>query len=79
MKFALIKNTPGCLKGKLKLIPIEKLLINRNTPVGESPDYYEAKPYDGKKIVYLVGKLTFDEDFKLVEYTDNFGRVVFKK
>lgn len=43
--------------GKLKLIPEAKTIVNKNTPVGEPADYYEIKPYNGKKPIHIVGIL----------------------
>lgn len=37
--------------GKIRTITSEKLLINKNTPVGEDADLYEIKPYEGRKYI----------------------------
>ena len=38
-------------KNKTRRIPARKLLIDRQTPVGEDADLYEAKPYGGLKYI----------------------------
>ena len=40
-----------CGKNKTRRIPSHKLLIDRNTPVGEDADLYEIKPYGGRKYI----------------------------
>lgn len=34
---------------KYRFIPKDKTYINRNTPVGEPANFFEIKPYGGKK------------------------------
>lgn len=34
---------------KYKFIPESKVWINRGTPVGEPADFYEVKPYNGRR------------------------------
>jgi hypothetical protein len=43
-----------CVRKKWRLIPEHKTWINRNTPVGESVEYYECKPYGGRKEFYPI-------------------------
>lgn len=38
-------------QGKEKRIPAGKWFINRGTPVGEPADFYEVKPYGGRKLI----------------------------
>ena len=45
-------------KDKYKVLSADKYIINRNTPVGESPDYYEKKPYGGKKPIEPLAAIT---------------------
>lgn len=65
---------------KLKLIETTKVTINRNTPVGDPPDYYEVKPYGGRKLLDVIGVLTEHEykEFQLerFELKDNYGRSI---
>lgn len=35
--------------GGERIIPAGKWWIDQNTPVGEDADYYEVKPYQGKR------------------------------
>lgn len=34
---------------KYRLIPIEKVWVDRDTPVGEPASYFERKPYNGRR------------------------------
>ena len=49
-------STPAAFSGYLefsrkryRLIPKSKTWINKNTPVGEPAEYYEKKPYGGRR------------------------------
>ena len=72
----IVKNTPGWCPGKMKMIPAEKLIVNRYTPVGEPPDFYEKMPHNGKREVFLVATLVFDEQFNLIEFRDSHGSLI---
>ncbi len=37
--------------GGERVITAERYWIDRNTPVGEDADYYEIKPYGGKRYI----------------------------
>lgn len=37
--------------GGERTIPAHRWFINRNTPVGEDADFYEIKPYDGRRYI----------------------------
>lgn len=36
-------------RSKYRIIPEEKVVINRNTPVGEDAEFFERKLYGGKR------------------------------
>lgn len=38
-------------KNKYRFIKDGKYFINRNTPVGEDAEFYEIKPFGGKKLI----------------------------
>jgi hypothetical protein len=38
-------------KNRYKFIKEGKYFINRNTPVGEDAEFYEIKPFGGKKLI----------------------------
>lgn len=37
---------------KIRFIPDNKVVINKYTPRGDDPIYYESKPYGGKRYFY---------------------------
>jgi hypothetical protein len=39
---------------KYRFIDSKKVWINRDTPVGDSANFYERKPHDGLKLFYPV-------------------------
>lgn len=49
------QKSPGwyCIlsNNKARWISPKKIIINRNTPVGDPVDYYEIKPYGGRKYI----------------------------
>lgn len=44
-------------RSKYRIIPEEKVFINRNTPVGEDAEFFERKPYGGKREFYPILKI----------------------
>jgi hypothetical protein len=53
--------------GKIRRLYPYDFLINKNTPKGEPPHYYERKPYDGKRMLdgeEFLGQL-IDDKFKI--------------
>lgn len=46
-----------CSRGKYRFIDESKVFINRNTPVGESADFYERMPYNGKRMFEPLFKI----------------------
>ncbi len=65
-------------RGKLKLLPRDKYYINKNTPVGDAAEFYEIKPYGGRKMINeVVGFLEIDKDGDY-ELTDKYGRKLTK-
>lgn len=63
-------------RSKLKLLHSDKVYINRNTPVGDDAEYYEIKPYGGKKEFYPIGILTEKDGFFQLE--DKYCRSLIK-
>jgi hypothetical protein len=60
------KDKTICLyrNGKVKWISNFDLLINRNTPRGEPADYYERKPFNGRRMLAneeLLGRIVNGE------------------
>lgn len=53
-------------KDKYKIIPPNKYFVNRNTPLGDDSNYYEIKPYNGRK--YIEPLLFITEDGKVEHY-----------
>jgi hypothetical protein len=49
---------------KFRFIPIEKTWINSRTPVGDSAEFYERKPYGGKREFYPLLEI---KNGKLIE------------
>ena len=39
-------------KDKYKILTPDKYYIDRNTPVGDDADFWEIKPFDGRKLVF---------------------------
>jgi len=62
-------------KDKYKIIDEKKLIINRNTPVGEDADFYEKKPYGGKKMIdplVIIGEYGIEHTkYKVFDYEKN--------
>lgn len=46
---------------------VKRWYINRNTPVGESADFYEIKPFDGKMYIAVpIAELYDDHSYQLI-------------
>lgn len=48
----------GVRKFRYRLIPAEKIFVNKHTPPGEPAEYWERKPSGGRKRVEPVLKVT---------------------
>lgn len=47
-------------KGSERIIKQGKWWINRNTPVGEDAEYWESKPYGGKRLISRKEIIAFE-------------------
>lgn len=55
-------------KKQVRWIEPFNFLINKNTPVGEPPLYYERKPYNGKKPIReedILGEIDKNHEFEI--------------
>jgi len=46
---------------KFRFIPIDKVYVNQNTPVGDEAEFFERKPHDGRRRFYPIGYILSGE------------------
>ena len=50
---------------RFRKVPVYKVYINKNTPIGDSADIWEIKPYGGRKLIDVIGEIREDNTFSL--------------
>jgi hypothetical protein len=58
---------------KFRLIPSKKVFINTRTPVGDPAEYFETKPYGGRKTIYPVAVI-IGENCKIIHKRFNYEK-----